>query len=207
MIWIRRNAGVSRALPMLLLSCLALGVVLGCATAKEILALRQVDFRFVGITDPRVAGIPLQRVHAYSDLSVADLGRLGVAIAGGSVPLDLFVHVEGRNPESNNVTARLVALQWTYLVDDREAASGSLSETYSFPPGEPRDVPLRVTFDLMDLFGDRSRDLIEVALALAGERASTHRTALRLLPTVETPLGPMRYPVPITLDLTSPDAR
>jgi hypothetical protein len=185
---------------------LALGTIsiVGCSSTKEIIALRQVEFRFDGITDPRVAGVGLSRFHSYSDLTPLDLGRVGIAIARGDVPLDLTVHIEGRNPESNDVTARLVALGWTYLVDDREVISGHLDEAYTFPPGTPRDVPLLVTFNLMDAFGDQRRDLIEIALALSGQRSSTHRVALRLDPSIDTRAGRIRYPGAITLDLSAP---
>jgi hypothetical protein len=200
-----RRSRTRHAVPGLLACTLVLATLLGCSAAKELLALRRVDFRFTGLTGARVAGISLRSVRSYSDLSAFDLGRLGVAIAREDVPLDLTVHIEGTNPESNDVTARLVGLGWEYLVDDREVVSGRLSESYTFPPGEPRDVPLLVTFNLMDLFGRRQRDLFEVALALAGQRASTHKVSLRLTPTIETSLGRMQYPVPITLDLSAPD--
>jgi hypothetical protein len=180
---------------------------LGCTAAKEFAALRRVEFRFDGITGARVAGIPLRDIRTYSDLTPADLGRVGIAIARGDVPLDITVHIEGKNPESNDVTARLVELGWAYLVDDREVVTGRLTEAYTFPPGAPRDVPLFVTFNLMDLFGDRRRDLIDVALALAGQRSSAHKVTLRLDPTVETRVGSIRYPIPITLDVSSPASR
>jgi hypothetical protein len=59
----------------------------------------------------------------------------------------------------------------------------------------------------MDMFGDRRRDLIDVALALAGQRTSTHRVALRIEPTVETRFGRIRYPTPITIDLSRAPSR
>ncbi|HEY3155277.1 MAG TPA: hypothetical protein VGK76_01450 [Candidatus Eisenbacteria bacterium] len=186
---------------------LSLAVVVGCATAREIIALRQVEFRFDRIAGARVAGIPLARIRSYSDLTPIDVGRLGVAVASRDVPLDLTVHLEGRNPETNKVTARLVSMDWSYLVDDREAVSGHFPDALTFPPGEPRDVPLLVTFNLMDMFGDRRRDLIDVALALAGQRTSTHRVALRIEPTVETRFGRIRYPTPITIDLSRAPSR
>ena len=193
--------------PIHVIATLVLATVLGCSSTKELVALRRVEFRFDGISDSRLAGIPLHRVHSYSDLGGLDLARLGVAIVREDVPIDLTVHIEGRNPESNKVTARMVAMGWAYLVDDREVVSGRLSRVTAFPPGEPRDVPLLVTFNLMDMFGDRRRDLVEVALALAGQRSSVHRVALRLMPGIETRDGRIRYPVPITLDLSSPPAR
>ena len=193
--------------PIHVIATMVLAMILGCSSAKEFVALRRVEFRFDSISDSRLVGIPLHRVHSYTDLGATDLARLGVAIIREDVPIDLTVHIEGRNPESNNVTARMVGMGWAYLVDDREVVSGRLSGATSFPPGEPRDVPLLVTFNLMDMFGDRRRDLVEVALALAGQRSSVHRVAMRLTPAIETRGGRIRYPVPITLDLSSPPAR
>ena len=185
-----------------------LGVaIVGCAATQELAALRQVEFRYDRVSNARVAGIPLEEVRSPEDVGPLDLARLGIAIAAKDVPLDLTVHVEGRNPETNQVTAKLVALDWTYLVDDRETVSGRLAEPRTFPPGQPTDVPLRVTVNLVDFVSGGGGDLLDVALAMAGQPSSTHKVTLRLTPTVETSLGPIRYPVPLTLDITIPQAR
>jgi hypothetical protein len=197
-LWRRRLLGA-----LLLLVC----PVLGCATAREFAALRQVQFRFDRISSPRLAGIPLDQVRSYEDLRAADLTRLAQAVATRDVPIELTVHVEGKNPEENDVTARLVALDWSYLVDDRETVSGRVSEPYTFPPGQPRDIPLLVAFDLANTFQGGARDLLEVALVLAGHGSGTRKVTLRLVPTVDTPIGPIRYPAPIDLDLSNPAGR
>jgi hypothetical protein len=190
-----------------LISFLLVASLSGCATLRDVAALRQVDFRFDRVSDARVAGVSLARIHSYDDLTALELGRLGLAIASKDVPLDIIVHVEGRNPETNRVTARLVAMDWAYLVDDRETLSGRLDRAYSFPPGEPQDVPLTVTFNLVRFFGGDGRDLLETALALSGQRASTKRVTLRLAPTVDTPVGPIRYAVPLVLTAPAAPAR
>ena len=63
------------------------------------------------------------------------------------------------------------------------------------------------TLNLMQAFGSRRRDLVDAALALAGKNAGSHRVTLRLAPTVDTALGPIRYPVPITLLISAPESR
>jgi len=188
----------AQLVPLLLLVCF-----LGCATAREILALRQVEFRFDRLSDARIAGIHLDRIRSYDDVAPLDLARLTLAIASKDVPLDLTVHVEGKNPQANNVTARLIAMDWAYFIDERESVSGRLSDAYSFPPGEPRDVPVVVSFNLVSFFGRDSRALLDTALALSGQRASAHAVSLRITPTVDTPVGPIRYPTPITLNLVA----
>ncbi|HYR68739.1 MAG TPA: hypothetical protein VER77_02585 [Candidatus Dormibacteraeota bacterium] len=76
---------------MRFLAVLLLGSVVGCATAKELLALRQVEFRFDRLSGARVAGIALDRIHSYQDVTPVDLARLAVAMASKDVPLDLTV--------------------------------------------------------------------------------------------------------------------
>jgi len=189
---------------MRFLAVLLLGSVVGCATAKELLALRQVEFRFDRLSGARVAGIALDRIHSYQDVTPVDLARLAVAMASKDVPLDLTVHVSGLNPETNKTTARLVAMDWTYLVDDRGIVSGRLTDPYQFVPGNPRDVPILVTFNLARAFDGDGAALLNTALALTGQRTSEHRVSLRISPTIDTSLGPIRYPTPITIDVVTP---
>ncbi len=186
---------------MRLIAILFLSSVVGCASTRELAAMRQVEFRYDRISDAQIAGIRLGGLHSTDDVSVLDLGRLTLAVASKDVPLDVTVHVNGRNPETNNVTARMIALDWSYFVDERETVSGRLSEPYNFPPGQSTDVPVIVTFNMFSFFGGTGKDLLDTALALAGQRSSSHAVTLRLIPSIDTPVGRIRYPVPITLDL------
>ena len=195
------NAGRRSVLGAALAVAALLGVVGGCAGLKETVALRQVDFRYDRITDPAIAGLPLTKLTRYEDLSMVDVGRLALAVAAKDVPLDITVHVAGTNPAENNTTARLVRLDWSYLVDDREIITGQLAQEVAFPAGQSTDLPLGVRFNLVEFFGNDGKVLFDTALVLSGQRTTTRKVALRLTPTVESPLGPIRYPVPITLDL------
>src|SRR5262245_31894544 len=81
-----KRSRTRRAVPSFLAFSFVLLTILGCSAAKELLALRRVEFRFAGLSGARVAGIPLRSLRTYSDLSPVDLGRLGVAIAREDVP-------------------------------------------------------------------------------------------------------------------------
>jgi len=181
--------------------------LMGCTAARELAAIRQVQFHLNGVSGARLAGVPLDDVRAPSDFRAADLARLSLAIASGSVPLEVTVHVEGRNPETNTVTARLVAMDWTCLLDDRDLVSGRLDEPYSFAPGRARDVPIPVRCDLLHVIGNRRADLIDAALSLSGRNTSRHHVSVELTPTVDTAMGRIRYPSPITLELATPEGR
>lgn len=172
---------------------------------KEAAALRQVQFRLDGVSDAEVARIRLDPPPSYRDLSATQIARLGLAIADKNIPLRFLVHVEGRNPEGNQVTARLIALSWTYWVDDRQILEGRLEEPLRFPPGEPVDVPVAVSFNLYRFFTGDARAMIETAAALTGNATGLHDVELRLVPRIDTPIGAMDYPTPITLRLATKD--
>lgn len=176
----------------------------GCAATRELMALTQVGFTYDRVSDAKVAGISLSGIHSYEDIRPTDAARLAIGIGLKDVPLDLTVHLTALNPKDNDVSARMTALDWAYLVDGGEIVSGRLAESRVFPPGEPRDVPLTLTVNLVRFFGSDGRALLETALVLAGQRTSTKRVTMRLTPYVETSAGAMRYPVPITLDLSRP---
>jgi hypothetical protein len=184
----------------------ALSLVLGCAASKELAALRHVDFAFDHISHPMVVGIPLSRITTYSDLTPSDLTRLGVAVASNDMPFDLTVHLAARNSNENPVSARLLAMDWTYFVDDKKIVEGQLQEAQllAIPPGEARDVPVKVTFNLVEAFEGSAEELIQTALVLSGQQPSGRNRSLWITPTLETPAGPMRFPDPIKLDLSKP---
>jgi len=186
---------IRRLLPVLLV-CVA---GFSCATLQQFAALRSVDFALDRVSNVNVAGIDASRVSSYSDLSLMDAARVGVAITRGELPLAFQLHVRAENPSDNAVTARLMRLQWTLLLDDTETISGLLEQELELPPGQPRDIPVNISLDLFEFFERSGPDLFNLALNLMGVGDEPSRVALRALPTVNTALGPISYPQPITI--------
>jgi hypothetical protein len=193
-----------RRLALPVAALLLAAMTAGCAATRGLMALTQVDFSYDRVSDAEIAGIALSEIHSYEDIRPTDAARLAIAIGLKDVPLDLTVHLTALNPRDNDVSARMTALDWVYLVDGGEIVSGRLTGARVFPPGEPRDVPLGVTLNLARIFGSDGRALLETALVLSGQRTSTRRVTMRLTPYIETSAGAIRYPVPITLDLARP---
>jgi hypothetical protein len=171
----------------------------GCTALQQLAALRQVDFSLAGVATPRLAGIDLSRIRSYSDLTAGDVARLGLALASKDVPFEAVVNVRAENPASNNVTARMVRLQWALLLQNKETVSGALDQPVVLPPGQPETVPVSVRVNLVQFFGGSARDLVDLALAVTGASSTAVTIALRAVPTIETPIGPMTYPEPITI--------
>lgn len=188
----RRRAGTC----FVIMALLAAGA---CATLQQVAALRHVDFDLDRVSDTRLAGVDLARVRSYQSLTAAQIAALGLALARNDLPLEFQLHIRALNPAENTVTARLLRMDWTLLLDDRETISGALDRAYELPPGQPQDIALQLRLDLLDFFDKNAEDLVDLALAIAGAGGEPKRVALRATPTIDTPIGPIRYPQPITI--------
>ena len=171
----------------------------GCATLGQLAALRHVDFSLDRLSDVRLAGIDLGSIRSFEQLGFADVTRLTLAVASGDLPMDFRVHLRAENPPDNETDARLVSMDWTLFLQDRETLSGVLEDDFVLPPGEPRDIPIPVQLNLMQFFEGGAEDLVQLALAAAGQSSDRVEVALRATPVIDTPLGPIRYPAPITI--------
>lgn len=185
--------------PRAALSILLLATTGGCATLQQLAALRQVAFALAGVQDGRVAGVPLSRIASYQDLTAVEIGRVALAIARNDLPLTFRVDVRAENPATNRATATMVRLAWSLYLDDKETINGVLDTTYTLPPGQPVIIPLQMALNLRQFFGGPAESLVNLAAGVAGLRANPTRIALRAVPSIDTPLGPITYPSPITI--------
>jgi hypothetical protein len=168
-------------------------LISGCQTLREVSNLRKVDFQLDRVSDARLAGVSLDDVRSYNDIGATDMLRLSAAIADGEMPLQFTVHVGARNPAENNQNARLTQMDWRLFLNDRETIAGRFDREVVIPPGEPTDIPLNMELDLVEFFDGNLREIVNLALAIGGEGEPTN-VKLRARPTVQTSIGPIRYP-------------
>jgi hypothetical protein len=176
----------------------ALLVLPSCAAFQSITALSQVRFGLDGVSGVRLAGVQLDEIQGYEDLTVIQAARIGSALVNRQLPLEATLHVGADNPEGNP-EARLVQLDWTLFLRDRETVSGTLSEEFRLSSGARTDVPVAVRLDLIEFFDGSARDLVELALSLGGVERDPVDVRLQALPTIQTRLGPIQYPQPLVI--------
>lgn len=174
-----------------------LGFGAGCVALQEIANLRNVDFDIDRVSRTTLAGVGVQDVRSYEDLSGGQIARVTAALARGEMPLSFTLHVGATNPAENAVNARLVQLDWTLLLDGTETISGVFNDERVIAPGATVDLPLTMELDLVRFFGRNVEDLVGLAAAVAGQ--GSKEIALRARPTVSTPVGPISYPSGITI--------
>ena len=179
--------------------CAASLLVTGCSALRQVAALRHVAFALDRVTDTRLAGVSVERIQRYEELSALDIARIGGALAQQRLPLEFELHVAARNPEENEVDARLLQMSWTLLLEGRRTISGQVDREFILPSGQTTSIPLFIEIDLLDFFDENARDLIELALSVSGEGGTPKNISVEATPTIRTPLGPIRYPQPITI--------
>lgn len=177
-------------------------LVAACATARQYLALRQVAFNIDRVQGTRLAGVLLDRVRQPSDISPFDYARITAAVLRHQVPLEFDLHVLGNNPVENNTTARLMRFQWVLSLNGKETVNGVLDTVYTFSPGAPTDVRIPIQLDVAQFFNQSAADALDLALGLAGLSSRQTDIELKAVPTIDTPLGPIRYPNPIIVRRT-----
>lgn len=188
-----------RRLPVFLcVALISLSALQGCATLRSLRALSAVDFDLDRVGALHLAGVDLLRVRGFDDLSTGDAVRVLAALAGRELPLEIVLDVSAANPEGNP-DARLLELDWTLFLRDRETVSGALDGAVALPAGETTRFPVRARLDLLEFFDGSARDLVDLAASLAGVGGEPVSVRLEAIPGIDTPLGPIRYPRPITI--------
>ncbi|MBM4186803.1 MAG: hypothetical protein FJ206_05755 [Gemmatimonadetes bacterium] len=171
----------------------------GCASLQQLAALRQVDFALASLGQARVAGIDLARITAYQKLGPLDVARVAVALSRNDLPLEFVLNVKAENPANNKVTAKMVRMGWSLFLQEKETISGIIDQAIELPPGQPQTIPMTMRVNLLQFFNGPAQDLFDLAVALAGADPDPKKVSLRATPTIETPLGPINYPTPITV--------
>ena len=191
---------MSRTLPFFVAVLGVLLVVPGCTTLQQLAALRQVEFDLDRVANGFVAGVDLDRIARGGDIGPTDLARLGTAAARGAVPLEFTLFVGAENPADNPAAAQLVSLDWTLFLDGTETVSGIYNDDRQIPPGGAVQLPVDIELDLVQFFGRNVGDLTTLVRNLAGEDTRRQTIRLEAQPTVNTAIGPIRYPGTISID-------
>jgi hypothetical protein len=175
------------------------GQLSGCTTLREIAALRQVAFTLDRVDEIELGGVRLDNIRNYDDLSFVELARLGAMLAREEMPLSFNLDIGALNPPDNKVNARLVRFEWTLFLEERETVSGVFNDEINLAPGTPETIPLRIELDLLEFFGSNLTELAELGLAIADQGGEPKNISITATPTIDTAVGPIRYPEPIRI--------
>lgn len=174
----------------------------GCDVFKQVgqmANLSKCEFRMQSIRNLTLAGVNVQNIHKFSDLTLMDGAKLTAAVANNSFPLEFTLNLEARNP--NTAAAGMTRMEWILFIDDIEMTRGTLSQAVTIPANSGIAViPMQLRFDLKQVLSGKSADaILNFGLNLAGAGNSPTRFKMQIQPTINVGNWPVTYPGYITI--------
>ena len=174
--------------------------------ASVLANLKRLQFKVSGVRDFRLLGLDLGGKTKISDFTAMDALRLVDSYRAKRLPVDFVVDVLAVNPNdgtggTTKTASTLTGLECRLLIDNQPTVTGNIDNPIEIPgTGQESVIPIRISLDLLEFFGDRRyEDVLGLALAIGGRSRSAARISLDAQPTVSTPLGPITYPGRITI--------
>jgi hypothetical protein len=179
----------------------------GCTGAYDAFVnLQRLQFKLGAVNNFNLAGIRIGNVRSISDFSLVDGAKLLAAFGSGKFPASFTLNVLAKNPNdgtggTKKTSAVLKSLAWRLFLDDKETINGNVSRNIEIPGvGQATTIPVDISLDLYKFFKDDGyNSIVNLALALGGVSGSSARIKLKATPTVDTFLGPIKYPGEITI--------
>ncbi len=173
----------------------------GCSVYQSIVNLSRLQFKLGAVNGFTVNGVSLSGKSSLSDFNSIDILKISQAVASGTLPVSFVLNVQAKNPNDGtggypNTSATITEFPWRLLINDKETISGSLKNGVTIPgTGQISNIPLQMNLDLVRFFQNKGyEDLINLALAIGGNKGSSSNLTLYAQPTVSTSLGPIKYP-------------
>ncbi len=176
-----------------------------CSTLNALANLGRIQFKLSDVQHVQLCGIDITNKHSASDFSIMDGISLASAFGSGKFPLTFILDVAAKNPNPPSQSAALSAIKiidfpWVLLLNGQPTISGDIGAPFGVPPGNATtNIPLSVTVDLKQFFGNQGYDqILKLALALSGN-GGVSQVQLKAQPTMSTPLGNIKYPNQLTI--------
>lgn len=166
----------------------------------EMAQFAKCDFRLSTVENLNLAGVNVQQKKSLNDLNFADAAKLTAAYLGGSLPLNLTLNVQVKNP--NAAQASMNKLEWIMLIDGVEMVRGVNQQTINVSPnGGVATLPLQIGVDLKQALSGKSKDaILNFGLNLAGAGNTPTRITLKAKPSIRVANQLIDYPGYLTVD-------
>ena len=157
------------------------------------------QFRIASVDNINVSGVNVQRIQHMDQISPFDILKISTAFASGSMPLNLTIQVEVKNPNASQ--AAMNKLEWIFLVDQTEYLNGTLGQRIVVPPnGGVTNMPIYINVDLKKLLkGQSLNSLVNLTLNLVDAGSNPTRIALKIKPSIMIGNYSVSYPGYITI--------
>lgn len=167
---------------------------ISCRQIRELQTFANCDFRLANLENTTLGGVNVQNVRSISDLNLSQAARITQAYASGSLPLNLIVNMEVKNP--NATPAAMNSVDWIMVIDDKEIVDGTVNERIQIDPdGGVTKLPIRISTDLRKVLNSMPADqAVNMGLGLAGSGGKPTRVTLKIRPSIMVGQTVLKYP-------------
>lgn len=190
----------------ILIAVLLIAVLLGsCSVYNAFTNAQRLKFKLGSVQGFNLAGVNIANISSINNISALDILKLTSAFAKKEMPTAFTLNVLAKNPNdgtggTKESSALIKNLDWRLLIDSKETINGAVQNINVPGVGQETTIPVGISLDLFKFFNDKGyEDIVNLALAIGGQGGSASRLALKVVPTVETFLGPITYPGEITV--------
>jgi hypothetical protein len=166
-----------------------------CATLSKMATFAKCDFKLKSIEGISIAGVDIQKITSFNNLSILDAAKVAAAYATKSIPLDLTANIFVKNPNSS--PASMTKMDWILNIDNIQIVNGILNKRVDVAANNgTATFPISIKADLMKVLSGKSADTIKsfaFGLADANNKA-TSRIALKVKPYVTVAGVSLSYP-------------
>lgn len=165
-----------------------------CKTKDELESLAKCEFRVKDVTDIYLAGVPIEGIEEFADLTYLEALQMVAAATAGELPLTLTLNVEIKNP--NDRMAALNRTEWILYVDDIRMTDGVYDDRIEIPPHNGIAVmSVPVSANLVNILqGESGEALINLALNVADAGSEPSNITLSVKPDIRVGNRLISYP-------------
>lgn len=187
-------------------------VSISCQQIKNIThtlsSFTSLRFKIENVSEFLLAGVPIATKNSINDFSPFDAVKIGQEIARNKLPASFIVNIAVKNPNTGvgstkPIPVTIKQMNWTLFIDGVQTITGRLNREFQYPANNTiGHLPLEVTIDLFEFFGNRGYEgLINLALYLGGIKSDPSKVVVEAIPTFSTPFGDYQSPkIRITSD-------
>ncbi len=169
-------------------------ISISCRQIRELQSFAKCDFRLSTVENTTLAGVNVQQVRNIRDLNFAQAAKITQSYASGSLPLNLIVNLQVKNPNAS--TAAMNSVDWIMLIDDKEIVDGTLNERIQIDPnGGVSTLPIKISADLRKILNSMPADqAVNMGLGLTGNGDKPTRITLKVKPSIMVGQTIVKYP-------------
>lgn len=190
---------------IIFIACL-LSVLSACSILQTFSNISRLKFKIESVDDFLVNGIAVEGKSKLSDFDSFDVIKLSSVVSSGKLPVSFNLNISVINPNdgSGGFPASGITLKsfpWELYINDNKTISGNIAKPI-FVPGVGIDeiIKLKIEMDLLEFFENQGlKEVMNLALKFGGRQGSTSNIKVIASPVLDTSIGDIKYPEPITI--------